>query len=106
MKHRYVKTPEAVDRYCKLYSEALGHSNRSGAIVRIAQSQNVAPCLVAKLILQRHLQQTCNTRQCEFNMSMVKTAMRDTSLIDDPILAYEVFLVCVTVTRGSQHVGT
>lgn len=99
MKFRYVKTPEMALRYSGLYSAAVSQGEPAGAIVRIAEMHGIAPCLVAKLILQRWLEEKCEAEGSEFNAARVKSCLRDTLLIDDAILSYEVFLVRPSRTR-------
>lgn len=75
-----------------MYKEGVEGQEPPGIILRIAQEAEVAPCLVAKLILQKYFSQftscSSNKQVLQFNQYL-----RDTTLIEDRDLAYEVFLV-------------
>lgn len=88
MKINYTKYLNQKLNYYEDYIAAVHHSESPGIIIRIAQKYDVTPCLVAKLILQKYLEDhdDCD----ENNISMY---LRDTTLIPNMDLAYEVFLV-------------
>ncbi|KAK4885413.1 hypothetical protein RN001_001684 [Aquatica leii] len=93
MKYYYVKTPEAVDKFYSLYREAVNSDQPSGIIIRIAVNTGICPCLIAKLILQKPFMDDSVLNKSVFKISSeVKRYIRDTNLIPDPRLAYEVYL--------------
>ncbi|XP_056636649.1 CDAN1-interacting nuclease 1 [Diorhabda sublineata] len=90
MKINHPKTQSNKQIFWDSYQESVAQEEPSGIIVRIAEKFDVAPCLVAKIILNKHFEQMGNEQTdiaCNINIYM-----RDTALITDPKLAYEVFL--------------
>lgn len=92
MKCKYTKTAEAMNLYYRLYNEAILRGYEAGIIIRISEHFNIAPCLIAKLILKKYLENISEDKS-EVDIVQVKAFLRDTSRIEDSILAYEVFLV-------------
>lgn len=77
---------------------AVQQGESPGIIVRIAQKQSVTPCLVAKLILQRYLEEHGECDDEDTNAgNKITMYLRDTTLIPNMDLAYEVFLVGIYV---------
>lgn len=76
------------------YSSSIASNDHSGVIVRIAENLDVAPCLVAKIILHKYFEENYNKDNEEQQpVTNVNVYLRDTTLISDPRLAYEVYLV-------------
>ncbi|KAF5304908.1 hypothetical protein FQR65_LT00792 [Abscondita terminalis] len=93
MKYFYVKTPQAVEKYYNLYTEAVESGQSPGVIVKMAADTGICPCLIAKLILQKPFLDDSVLNQGVFKISSeVKSYIRDTNLIPNPRLAYEVYL--------------
>lgn len=94
MKANHVKTQSQKNRYYHLYSVRTKQHQRPGIIIKIAEEFDVAPCLVAKLILQKHFDELDVSTELESNGNgNINLYLRDTTLIPDKQLAYEVFLV-------------
>lgn len=95
MKYNHVKTAEVMNMYYNLYKTATDRGDNPGIILRISQQYDVTPCLVAKLILQKYLNDVnlINSDNDSSTQTNIKTYLRDTTLIQDPSLAYEVYLV-------------
>lgn len=91
MKVKYCKYQSQKSKYFDDYTAAVQKGESPGIIVGIAQKYVVPPCLVAKYILQQYFEQ--NDESANSNESKVVTYLRDTALIPDMDLSYEVFLV-------------
>lgn len=89
MRYSHTKTPNVVNKYYNAYIDALSREDGPGIIIRIAMDSKIAPCLVAKLILQKYY----DNMDCDNDNSNMNKYLRDTTLIDNIDLAYEVFLV-------------
>ncbi|KAF5275379.1 hypothetical protein FQA39_LY06836 [Lamprigera yunnana] len=92
MRYLYVKTPETVNKFYNLYTEALERNDEPGIIVRMATDFRICPCLIAKLILQKSFMDDSVSNDNLKISNQVKRLIRDTNLISDPRLAYEVYL--------------
>lgn len=91
MKTKHIKTQETKIKYYQMYQNALKNREQPGIIVRIAENFEMAPCLIAKLILAQHYERKRmnDGEPIETNMNVY---LRDTTLIEDMDLAYEAFL--------------
>lgn len=87
MKVNHIKNQSVINKYWDLYQEAHKNGQKPGIILRMAEQFDICPCLIAKLILQKYFE-NCNTETVQIN-----SYLRDTSLIPDKDLAYEIFLV-------------
>lgn len=94
MKYTYIKSPETIECYYSLYTEALSRGDSPGIILKIAEENEVAPCLVAKLILEKCLGGVSEDNE-ENSVINVNIYLRDTNLVEDERLAYELFLVSI-----------
>lgn len=74
-------------KYWNEYLNAVENKEAPGILIRIAQSFDITPCLVAKLILKHFFEEN------DPSVTSVNKYLQDTSLIQDMDLAYEVFLV-------------
>ncbi|XP_008550389.1 CDAN1-interacting nuclease 1 isoform X1 [Microplitis demolitor] len=72
------------------YIKAKKSGQRPGIIVRLAAAANLPPALLARVILERHF----SNDNKKFSRTFISQYMKDTTLIQDPDLAYEVYL-CV-----------
>lgn len=93
MKTTHIKSHSTMNKYYDLYTEALENGEKPGIIVRISKEANICPCLVAKLILQKFFSRYDDPQKSP-NTLNVSQYLRDTSLIEDKDLSYEVYLVC------------
>lgn len=59
---------------------------------------DIVPCLIAKLILQKYFEEndSLNSALCGSNVNVY---LRDTTLIDNMDLSYEIFLVGIESTK-------
>lgn len=83
----------AEERIYNTFMESVSHGEEPGIILRLAVQCDVTPYLLAKLILQRHYKSIDNEEGNTCNI--VKKYMKDTTLIDNMDLAYEVYLVSI-----------
>lgn len=90
MKYSHTKTSSVINKYFNLYEEALVKREDPGIILRIALQADISPCLIAKLILQKYYENV----ECDGENININKYLRDTTLIENIDLAYEVFLVC------------
>lgn len=94
MKINHVKSQCQKNCYYDLYIQGVKGDDGPGIIMRIAEKFDVTPCLVAKLILQKHFEEKNIVTDVESGAAgNVNIYLRDTTLITDKQLAYEVFLV-------------
>lgn len=92
MKANHVKSHTLKVKYYELYKEGIGRRDSPGIILRLAEHFDIAPCLIAKLILQRYFEE-CDPSSDESNtIQSINLYMRDTTLIPDMDLSYEIFL--------------
>ncbi|XP_072396316.1 CDAN1-interacting nuclease 1 [Diabrotica undecimpunctata] len=90
MKISHSRTQQNKQRFWELYQQSVKNKEAPGIVVRIAEKFDIGPCLVAKIILNKYFENN-NDENAE-PVSNVNVYLRDTSLISDPILAYEMFL--------------
>lgn len=91
MKVNHVKTPNVINKYYDLYTDAIDKREPPGIIVRMAKELDICPCLIAKLILQKHFSLFAIDQKSGLQMN-INQYLRDTTLIEDSDLAYEVYL--------------
>lgn len=89
----YAKYQSQKNKYFEEYVEAVQKGDSPGIIVRIAKKYGLTPCLVAKYILQKHFEQNDDDSNGGNKITMY---LRDTTLIPNMDLSYEVFLVSVS----------
>lgn len=73
-------------KYWNEYLNAIKNKEPPGVLMRIAQTFNITPCLVAKLVLKHYFEEN------DINFMSINSYLQDTSLIQDMDLSYEVFL--------------
>ncbi|XP_022912979.1 CDAN1-interacting nuclease 1 [Onthophagus taurus] len=101
MKHRFEKSPSSINKMYDLYEKAITNGEDSGVIIRLSLENKIAPCLAAKLILLKKYEDVLNDESVlQTNVSQY---LRDTSLIDDKVLAYEIFL-CTLYDDQYSHI--
>lgn len=73
--------------------EAVERGDEPGILIKLAEKYDIAPCLLAKLVLQKHYR---NADSNETTLLVdVKKYVKDTTLIENMDIAYEVYLVRV-----------
>ncbi|XP_043272001.1 CDAN1-interacting nuclease 1 [Venturia canescens] len=76
------------NNYYKRYREAKECGQPEGIIVRMAAKAGLPPVLLAKVVLEIY----CKESQIKGSENAVRQLMRDTTLIEDGHLAYEIYL--------------
>ncbi|XP_044265786.1 CDAN1-interacting nuclease 1 [Tribolium madens] len=89
MRVNHVKSQSVINKYWDLYQMSVKKGAGPGIILQMAQQFDICPCLIAKLILQKYFE------ECNMELTQINAHLRDTSLIPDPHLAYEVFLCTI-----------
>ena len=94
IKQVHSQSGTSMNEYYYKYKEALENREDPGIIVRIACGANLPPCFVGKLILKKHLKNAHSEEmETEDSQANITKYLRDTSLINNMDLAYEIFLV-------------
>lgn len=91
MKINFSKTPTNEAKFYALFMEGVANGDDPGIIIRLAEKYGITPCLIAKLILKKYYRDL-EVEETVINND-VKTYLRDTTLITNMDLAYEVYLV-------------
>ncbi|KAL3285832.1 hypothetical protein HHI36_000352 [Cryptolaemus montrouzieri] len=92
MKAVYYKNQIAKKRYWEMYINSLNKLESPGIILRIAKNEGIAPCLIAKLILQVYFEDYSGSMDTDKSSVNINVYMKNTALIPNMDLAYEVFL--------------
>ncbi|XP_039757738.1 CDAN1-interacting nuclease 1 [Pararge aegeria] len=82
MKQSYRKSPVISSKYYELYEELMRDKNQGDIIHKLADSQGISPALFARSLLQN----------VSSDSTVVKKYFKDTTLIENKDLAYQVFL--------------
>ncbi|CAK1550516.1 unnamed protein product [Leptosia nina] len=82
MKHNYRKSPVISSRYYDLYENLVKKEDKSDVIIQLADSQGISPALFVRSLLQNIYPDS----------TMVKKCLKDSTLIENKDLAYQVFL--------------
>ncbi|XP_026494293.1 CDAN1-interacting nuclease 1 [Vanessa tameamea] len=82
MKQSYRKSPVISSKYFELYEELMKDQNKEDVILKLADSQGLSPALFVRSLLQN----VCS------DSAEVKKYLKDTTLIENSDLAYQVFL--------------
>lgn len=92
MKYNHYKTQSNKAKFWELYKAAVENRDKPGIIVRMGEEFDIAPCLIAKLILSIYFGKGDKSDNHDQHLN-VNVYLRDTTLIQDIDLAYEIFLV-------------
>ncbi|CAH2094583.1 unnamed protein product [Euphydryas editha] len=82
MKQSYRKSPVISSRYYELYEELMKDKHKGDVILKLADSQGISPALFVRSLLQN----------VSSDSNEVKKFLKDTTLIENKDLAYQVFL--------------
>lgn len=80
---------EKMDEYYYRYCEESQHRTHQHVILHLARMTGLSPSLMARIILERHLMYTKYNGQA-VPKSVVTQMLKDTSQIEDPLLALEI----------------
>ncbi|XP_078000917.1 CDAN1-interacting nuclease 1-like [Glandiceps talaboti] len=81
--------PEVMEEYYQRYLKGISQSYKEPVLLRIAEEVDLSHSLLARIVLERHLAHT----KYEGNSppkSVVTQLMKDTSMIEDSVLSFEV----------------
>jgi hypothetical protein len=97
------KCKENYDKYYKLYNNALEQDDDPGIILAISRQCKVSPCIVSRFILKKFYDELdSETGKNKLNTN-ITPFMRNTTLIQNMDLAYEVYLVCGYIAMYKYH---
>lgn len=82
MKQSYRKSPVISSKYHDLYEELMTDKSKGNVIIKLSDSQGISPALFARSLLQNVYSDS----------TMAKKCIKDTTLIEDKDLAYQVYL--------------
>lgn len=94
MRWNYGKTQNNRNKYWDMFKKGMDSKESPGVLVRLAETFDVPPCLMARLILQKHFDDQEDKTPDREGPININRYLKNTCLIPDPDLAYEVFLVC------------
>ncbi|XP_050295086.1 CDAN1-interacting nuclease 1 [Anthonomus grandis grandis] len=95
MRYSYGRNQSSRNRYWDLYHKGIKNCEEPGILVRLSETYEVAPCLMAKLILQKYCDEHEERNPDKKESLNVNNYLRNTQLIPDPELAREVFLCTI-----------
>lgn len=96
IKQSNYKNTTAPDNLYNKYTEQKSKTNTPGVLINIAIEGGLAPSLAARLILKQFCDEQVDYEEENASKSTkrnITAMMKDTTLIEDKNLAYEVFLV-------------
>ncbi|XP_028177149.1 uncharacterized protein C15orf41 homolog [Ostrinia furnacalis] len=93
MKQNYRKSPIISSKYHDLYEELMKETDGGIVILQLAERQGISPALFARSLLQNVYSDSL----------MTKKSMKDTTLIEDKDLAYQVFLGVMNDNQYGPH---
>ncbi|KAB7500924.1 Uncharacterized protein Anas_05845 [Armadillidium nasatum] len=94
--HKITQCDE-VSNYCHQYQKAIENGEPPGVILRLAKQLRFSPAMTAKIILEYHLNVLGESKGFFIGAtrSKVNKLLRDTTLITDRDLSYEVYLCLI-----------
>ncbi|OWR44881.1 CDAN1-interacting nuclease 1 [Danaus plexippus] len=93
MKQSYRKSPVISSKYYELYEEMMKDNKKGDVILRLADSQGISPALFVRSLLQNAYTDSV----------AVKKYIKDTTLIENKDLAYQVFMGIMHDNRYGPH---
>lgn len=97
MKSNYGKCQNNRNRYWDLFRKGINGKERPGILVKLAEMFDIAPCLMAKLILQKYFDDQEEKSGEKKEQVNINNFLKNTYMIPDSDLAYEVFLVIINL---------
>lgn len=97
MKSNYGKCQNNRNRYWDLFQKSINSKGRPGILVKLAEMFDIAPCLMAKLILQKYFDDQEEKNGEKKEQVNINNFLKYTYMIPDSDLAYEVFLVIINL---------
>ncbi|KAF9415501.1 hypothetical protein HW555_006923 [Spodoptera exigua] len=82
MKHSYRKSPQISSKYHEFYEGLMRDKSKENVILQLSDCQGISPALFARSLLQGVYSDS----------SLAKKCIKDTTLIEEKDLAYQVFM--------------
>ncbi|XP_026286822.1 CDAN1-interacting nuclease 1 [Frankliniella occidentalis] len=92
MKQNHARISSAAAKYYDRFQEAVNRGDEPGIILRIAQEVDISPALLARMILEQHYERLAPELAISVSKALISRKMKDTTLIEDRDVAYEVYL--------------
>lgn len=92
MKRNHSRIAALAERHYDKFQEAVNRGDEPGVILRMAQSIDISPALLARMILEQHYERLAPEVAVSVSKSLISRKMKDTTLIEDRDVAYEVYL--------------
>lgn len=97
-KSKFAKAQDSANEIYNKYKQSIQSGAVPGVIMRLADEYELPYSLTAKIILTKHVVEgQGDANNDNHTMQLVKKQLRNTTLINDKQLAYEVFLVSVYI---------
>ncbi|XP_041969097.1 CDAN1-interacting nuclease 1 [Aricia agestis] len=93
MKQSYRKSPSISSKYMDLYKELMKENKKADVILSLAESQGISPALFVRSLLQN----------VSSDSLVVKKYVKDTTLIENKDLAFQVFVAIVNDNQYGPH---
>ncbi|XP_049786605.1 CDAN1-interacting nuclease 1 [Schistocerca cancellata] len=93
MKKNHQKFSKTGEKLYKKYQKEADSGEKPGILLRLADSIDLSPALLARIILEQHQEQGSDEEEASKNT--ITKLMRDTTLIKNKDLAYEVYLCII-----------
>ncbi|XP_071453879.1 CDAN1-interacting nuclease 1 [Hetaerina americana] len=94
MKYTLNRKMSKINTLYSRYCASLNSGERPGILLRMAEEQELCPALLARGILERHYENKSENDK-EVSRSYISGLMKDTNLIENHQLAYEIYLCIV-----------
>ncbi|XP_066257144.1 CDAN1-interacting nuclease 1 [Euwallacea similis] len=97
MRYNFGKTQNNRNKFWAMFRKGIESNQGPGVLVNLAEVHDVSPCLLARLILQKYFedQEDKNGEKEKETSVNINRYLKNTCLIPDVDLAYEVFLCTI-----------
>ncbi|XP_067012318.1 CDAN1-interacting nuclease 1 [Anabrus simplex] len=92
MKRNHQRHARAAKDLYRRYNEIIQTTNKPGALLQISDQIDLSPSLLARMILDQHYERQAEDGDPAATKSAITKLMKDTTLIKDSRLAYEIYL--------------
>lgn len=92
MKRNHPKVAASAAKFYDRFQEAVNRGDEPGIILRLAQEVDISPALLARMILEQHYEKLAPEVAVSVSKSLISRKMKDTTLIEDRDVAYEIYL--------------
>ncbi|KAJ9599051.1 hypothetical protein L9F63_010508, partial [Diploptera punctata] len=95
MKQNHQKFNTMTEDLYRRYMTAIQHGEDVGVLLRISEEIDLSPSLLARMVMEKYYERHSHLCSEPVTRSFITRLMKDTTLIQDRDLAYEVFLCIV-----------